>query len=156
MIKQKPVSVPNAAFIFCRYTLAVIVWLGFILKAKELILVSFLLLALSALLKIKKAPLVFFYTNTINKIIKSKDIILNEYSMRFAHIMGTIIGFICVILLYSINEGVGWWIVLLFAILKTVSAVGFCPAAKMYECMGNGKCCAFLKKKKKEDKGKKL
>jgi len=142
----KLVSVSKAAFAFCRYTIAILVWLALFLKNKPLVLLVFAILALSAILKIKRAPLILLYTYTINKIFPSKTEILEEKAMRFAHTLGTILALICIIFLYLINEKVGWIIVLIFAILKTISAFGYCPASKMYSCMMSGGCCALTKR----------
>ncbi len=146
MTKYKPVSVSKAGFAFCRYTIAILVWLSFIFQITWILLLVFLILAFSALLKVQKAPLILFYKYTIGKIIKSEDEILNENAMRFAHTMGTVLCLICLLFLYFINAKIGWALVLIFAILKTVSAFGMCPASKLYECMGNDSCCAFIKK----------
>ncbi len=146
MTKYKPISVPKTAFAFCRYSVAVLVWISFILKIKWILIVVLLILAISALLKIQKAPLVLLYQYTVNKIIKSKEEILNEHAMKFAHTMGTILCLLCLIFLYFVNENIGWGLTFLFAILKTISAVGMCPASKLYDCMGNKNCCAFIKK----------
>jgi len=146
MKKYKPVSVSVAGFAFCRYTIAVLVWLSLIFQIKWLLVIVFLILALSALLKIQKAPMILLYKYTIGKIVKSKDEILNEHAMKFAHTMGTILSLICLLFLYFINVNVGWVLVFVFAVLKTISAFGMCPASKLYECMGNDSCCAFMKK----------
>lgn len=146
MIKYKPVSVSKAGFAFCRYAIAVLVWLSLLLQIKWLLVVVFLILALSALFKIEKAPLILFYKYTIGKIIKLKEEVLNEHAMKFAHTMGTILSLICLLFLYFINVKVGWILVSIFAILKTISAFRMCPASKLYECMGNDSCCAFMKK----------
>jgi hypothetical protein len=146
MKKVKPVSVSSAGFTFCRYGVAVLVWLSFLLQIKCIMLVVFLILAFSALLKIEKAPMILLYKYTLGKIVKSKEEILNEHAMRFAHTMGTVISFICLLFLYFININIGWALVFVFAILKTISAFGVCPASKLYECMGNDSCCAFIKK----------
>jgi len=146
MTKYKPVSVSKAAFAFCRYTVAILVWLSLLLRIEWLLVIVFLILATSALFKIEKAPLILLYKYTINKIIKSKEEILNENAMRFAHTMGTILSLICLLFVYFINAPIGWVLVFVFAILKTISAFGMCPASKLYECMGNKNCCAFIKK----------
>jgi hypothetical protein len=146
MKKYKPVSVSVAGFAFCRYSVAILIWVSLLLHIKWLLVVVFLILAFSALLKIEKAPMILLYKYTIGKIIKSKEEILNERAMRFAHIMGTILCLICLLFLYCINVNVGWILVFVFAILKTISAFGMCPASKLYECMGNDSCCAFIKK----------
>ena len=146
MTKYKPVSISKAGFAFCRYTIAILVWVSFLLKIKWLLIIVLLILAISAWLRVQRAPLVVLYEYTINKIIKSKEEILNEYAMKFAHTMGTILCLICLVFLYFVDENIGWGIVFLFAILKTISAVGMCPASKLYNCMGNKNCCAFMKK----------
>lgn len=146
MKKYKPVSIPSGAFLFCRYGIAILVWAAYILKMKELMLAVSILFVLSVLLKIKRSPLILFYRYTINKIIKSKEEVLNEHAMWFAHILGSILSIICLILLYFMSEKAGWIAVLIFAILKSISAIGFCPASKLYECATSDSCCTFLKK----------
>lgn len=146
MKKYKPVLVPKAAFVFCRYSIALLVWLSLILQSKPIMIVVFVILLLSAIFKIQKAPMILFYSYTINKLIKSKDEILNEHAMRFAHTIGTIFSFICLILLYGVGGLTGWIAVFCFTLLKTISALGFCPASKLFECANNDSCCAFIKK----------
>lgn len=146
MKKYKPVSVSKSAFAFCRLSLAILIWLSLIFHSKPILIFVFVVFLLSAIFKIKKAPMILLYSYTINKIIKSKDEILNEHAMRFAHIMGSVFSFICIILLYFVSEKVGWTAVFIFALLKSISAFGFCPASKLYECSTNDSCCAFAKK----------
>ncbi|MFA6145761.1 MAG: DUF4395 family protein [Patescibacteria group bacterium] len=147
MKKYKPVAIPKAAFVFCRYSIAILIWLSLIFHLKGILIFVFIIFVLSAIFKIKRAPLILLYSNTINKIVKSKDEILNEYAMRFAHIMGSVFSLICLFLLYFVNERAGWIAVFILAILKSISAFGFCPASKLYECATNdSSCCAFIKK----------
>lgn len=150
MKKFKPVSIPVGAFAFCRYSVAVLVWASLIFQIRWGIVLVFLILLFSAILKIKRAPMIAFYSYTVNKMAKSRDVIVNEHAMRFAHIMGTFLSLICLIFLYLINENIGWIVVFFFAILKSISAFGFCPASKLYECMGSDSCCAFAKKMRKK------
>lgn len=146
MKKYKPVAVPKAAFAFCRYSMAILIWLSLILHLKFILVFVFIIFLLSAIFKIKRAPMILLYSYTFNKMRKSKDEILDEYAMRFAHIMGSIFSLICLFLLYFASEQAGWIAVFIFAILKSISALGFCPASKLYECATNEKCCAFIKK----------
>ncbi|MDD5031660.1 MAG: DUF4395 family protein [Patescibacteria group bacterium] len=146
MKKYKPVAVPKAAFAFCRYSIAILIWLSLIFHLKIILIFVFIIFLLSAILKIQRAPMILFYSYTINKISKSADEILNEHAMRFAHIMGSIFSLICLFLLYFVSEQVGWIAVFIFALLKSISAFGFCPASKLYECATNDSCCAFIKK----------
>jgi len=103
MTKYKPVSISKAGFAFCRYTIAILVWVSFLLKIKWLLIIVLLILAISAWLRVQRAPLVVLYEYTINKIIKSKEEILNEYAMKFAHTMGTILCLICLVFLYFVD-----------------------------------------------------
>jgi hypothetical protein len=146
MPKYKPVSVPSAAFVFCRYTIAILIWLSLILQNRVILFVVLGIFILSAVLRIKRAPLIVLYAYTVNKIIKSKEVILNEYAMRFAHTVGIVFSLISLGLLYFVNDLAGWIMVFLFALLKSVSALGFCPAAKLYDCATNGSCCMLAKK----------
>ena len=143
---DKIVSVPKGAFIFCRYSVAIFIWLAFILKIRWLVILVFVILALSAILKVRKAPMILIYSWTINKIFKSKEELLSEKGMRFAHTLGATFSLIALIFLYFGNVQVGWIIVFVLAILKTISAFGFCPASKLYSCATNGSCCAFVKR----------
>lgn len=147
MKKYKPVSISSGSFMFCRIAMAVIIWVAFIFKLKFILIIAFLIFLASFVLKIKRAPMIVLYDLSINKIFKSNDELLNEYAMSFAHMIGSIFSFICIIFLYFISDKIGWGLVLVFAILKSISAVGFCPASKLYECATGDSCCAFVKKK---------
>lgn len=146
MKKYKPVSVSKAAFAFCRISLAVLIWLSLIFHSKSILLFVFFIFVLSAILKIKRAPMIYFYSQTIDRIFKSRDEVLNEHAMAFAHKTGSVFSFICLVLLFFVSEKVGWTAVFIFALLKSISAFGFCPASKLYECSTNDSCCAFAKK----------
>lgn len=146
MKRYKPVAVSKAAFAFCRLSLAILIWASWLLRSKELLIFVLFVFVLSAILRVQKAPMILLYSLTVGKAIKSKDEILNEHAMLFAHIMGSVFSVICLLILYFINERAGWNAVLIFALLKSVSALGFCPASKLYECATNDSCCAFIKK----------
>ena len=143
-ISYRPVSVPKAAFFFCRYSIAVFVWLAFILRNPWILALVAVIMFFSALLKIRRAPMIVLYSYTIDKIWKSPREILNENAMKFAHIIAVILSAVCLLGLL-INPYLGWFLTFCFAILKTISAVGFCPASKLYECAGSDKCCSFAK-----------
>lgn len=153
-MKQQITSIKSAEFLFCRIGVMILVWLAFFLKIKELVLLSFFILLLSAIFTVKYAPMILIWRYTFGLFIKSKDEILNVKAMRFAHSLGTIIAGICVMLLYFGNQTIGWGFVLFFAIMKTISALGFCPASKLYVCMSSGTCCAFSRKVKEIRKDK--
>ncbi len=137
-------KISKNAFRFCKITITILAYLAYIFKSKELILLVFLLLLFSAILKIRRAPLIFIYSNTIDKIFHSKKIDLDEKAMRFAHSLGSIFSGLCVLLVY-LNLKFAWILVLIFAIMKTISAFGYCPGEKVYSCMKNG-CCKITQK----------
>jgi hypothetical protein len=146
MRECKPVSVPKAAFIFCRYTLTVMVWAALIFQWKWMAVITCLILLLSAFLKIGRAPLIVLYTCTCNRLFKSSHEVLDENAMRFAHSLGGIINLFAVFFLYLIHEPVGWVILFCLGVIKTIGAIGFCPASKLYNCLTSDECCRFLKK----------
>lgn len=145
MAEFKAVSISNAGYVFCRFTVAIIFWIAVILQMKELVLAGFVILLLSALLKVRRAPLIWIYTETIDKIFPSKKIIVDEKGIRFAHIVGTVVSFVCLFFLYIGNPAIGWTLTVFLAILKTSAAFGFCSALKLYNCMNAGTCCRIGK-----------
>ncbi len=138
------VKVSKNGFYFCKFSVMILAWLGFFLRNKEIILIAFLILLLSAILKIRRAPMIVLYSFTVDKLFKPKKIELDETAMRFAHTLGSIFSGFCVLMLYS-DFKLGWALVLLFAIMKTISAFGFCPGEKIYSCVKGG-CCGIIKK----------
>ncbi len=137
-------KISKNAFIFCKITITLLVWISYFLKSKELILTAFLLLLFSAILKIRRAPLIFLYSNTIDKIFSSRKMEINETAMRFAHTLGSLFSGMCVLFVY-LNVRFAWGFVLIFAVTKTISALGYCPGEKVYSCMKNG-CCSVTRK----------
>jgi hypothetical protein len=139
-------TVPKAAFFFCRYSMAVLAWLAWACELKPLLIFIFVILVLSALLTIRRAPLVLLYTHTLHRLFPSPLEELSVSSMRFAHTLGSIFAGVCLLLIYT-DAWVGWRFTLLFCIMKTISALGLCPAYKLHRCMTSGSCCAFLKQR---------
>ncbi|HLN53363.1 MAG TPA: DUF4395 family protein [Lentimicrobium sp.] len=141
MAIYRPVTINRASFAFCRLSMAIIIWLAFIFKSEILLLLTTSIFLLSAILRIQKAPMIRLYDITAGRIIKSGDIIIDSNSMFFAHSIACILSLICLLLVTLVDESWTWRTVLLFAILKSVSALGFCPAARFYNCTLNGNCC---------------
>ncbi len=151
MAKYKVVSISKNGFAFCRYTVALLIWSSLIFQIKELMIIVFIILASSAILTVKRAPLVWLYTVTIDKLFPSKREIVNEKGMRFAHTLGTTLAAIAILFLFFINEKVGWGVVFLFAVLKSFSALGYCSGLKLYNCLNNGQCCRFKGQEKNKN-----
>jgi len=141
------VAIPKGAFIFCRYTMALLIWLAFLLKIKMLVGVVCVLLVLSALLSIRRAPLVWLYSMTIERMFPSSEAWLSPAGMRIAHSMGAAFAALCLLFLYGINERAGWYLTFCYCVVKTISAIWACPVYKLYACMKSGNCCTFLKRK---------
>ncbi|MFH0804794.1 MAG: DUF4395 family protein [Patescibacteria group bacterium] len=145
MTKYKPVTIPSAAFAFCRYGTAAMLWIALILQSKLLVATVVAIFLFSYVLKVARAPMIVLYTYTVNLLWRSRDEVVNEHAIRFAHLIGSVLGLLCLFLLYLVNDVVGWVAVGLLAALKSLSALGFCPATKLYDC-ANGGSCSFLGK----------
>jgi hypothetical protein len=141
MAGVKPVSVSKGAFAFCRYSIALLLWVAVILRMKELVLAAFIILTLSVILKVKRAPLIVLYTYTVDRLFPAGQVILDEKGIRFAHAVGAVMSGLCLILLYFISPRAGWALTVLLAVLKTSAAFGFCSALKLYQCVNGGTCC---------------
>jgi hypothetical protein len=137
------VEIRSDAFAFCRYSIMVLVWIAFFFRLKWLVLVVFAILAFSAIFTVKYSPMILIYQYTFGFFYKSKTEPLAVDGMRFAHILGTVLAGIAVLFLFFLNTPLGWGFTLFLAIMKTVSAVGLCPAYKLYNCMKSGGCCSF-------------
>lgn len=149
MSRLKPVQVSSNAFRFCRLSVALIFWIAFFLHSKELIILNFVIMLFSAILKINHAPLVVLWTQTIDKIRPSKTEVVDENGMVFAHGLGATLSLIALIILYSGFTTAGWIFVFFLCLLKTSSAFGYCGGLKLYMCMNSGSCCRVGKVVKK-------
>ena len=132
---------------FCKIGILILIWSGILIKIKEFIALAFIILLLSAILKIKKSPLIWIYSKIFDKKTKSKDKIkLNIRGIQFAHGLGaTILGF-CVILLYIIPK-TGWTLTIIFGIIKIITSLGHCPVEKAYICITKKGGCYKLNHK---------
>jgi len=141
---MKPVTIPSHAFIFCRYSISVLVWLAYLLHSTGWLIAAAVLLGLSAILKVRRAPLIWLYSRTFMRLRWSPEEVVDETAMRFAHTLGTVFALACLAAVW-LNPKIGWPLTLLFALMKTVSALGFCPASKLFTCATNTSCCPMTK-----------
>lgn len=151
MSAYKPVTISKGAFAFCRYSIAIMIWIALLFQIKGLVVITFVILLFSYILKVERAPLVFLYTVTIDKLVPSDKELVDEKGIRFAHLVGTIFSGLCCLLLFYSPSPIGWVVTFLLAILKTSAAFGFCSALKLYTCMTSGTCCRvgrFVRRKK--------
>lgn len=151
MGKCRPVEITEGSFAFCRYSLAALLWIAFFLKNAILLEGTLVFLVLSVILRARRAPLIWFYRNTIDRVLKSKSLYVNELAIRFAHMVGAVVGGIGLGLILMGIPFFGWGVIGILAILKTSGAMGYCGAMKLYDCLHNenGQCCRFGKKAKK-------
>ena len=149
MAAFKPATISKGSFAFCRIVVAGLLWLSIILQIKWLVGVVFVIMLFSAILKVKKAPLILLYKYTADKIKKSENVIVDEKGIFISHLVGAIFSLICLALLYFVNPIAAWIVTGLFAVLQTSAACGFCSALKLYTCMTSGNCCRVGKLAKK-------
>lgn len=144
------VTIQNNAFIFCRYTLAILCWLALVFRDQAIWLLGavFVIMTISVILKVDRAPLVWLWTNTLGRSIPSKDVVLDVAGMRFAHTLAAVLALVAISLIWR-GSPIAWWVVAALALLKTMSAVSACPAYKLYGCVirGGGSCCRWTRKR---------
>jgi hypothetical protein len=139
------VQIPRSAFTFCRVSLTVLLWVAFFTHETWLVGVTTCILILSALLKVHRSPLVVLYTVTILRLRPTHHFeFLDVAAMRFAHGMGAALALTTFIALL-LRPSMGWYVLLGFCLLKTVSAFGLCPASKLFICLRKGGCCALTR-----------
>lgn len=149
MAKFKPATISNGSFVFCRASVAILLWISILLQLKWLVAVVFFIMILSAIFKVEKAPLILVYKYTLEKVKPSNNVIVDETGIYVSHLVGGIFAGFCLLLLYFKENPWGWIVTALFAILQTSAAFGFCSALKLYTCMAGGNCCRFGKYAKK-------
>jgi hypothetical protein len=142
---MKPVTIPTHGFVFCRYSIAVLVWVAFLLHSIWCLAIAGVILALSAILKVGRAPMIVLYSKTFLRFYRSPEEVVDETAMRFAHLMGTGFALACLVSI-CVNARFGWRLTFLFALMKTISAFGFCPASKLFTCASNTSCCPVTKR----------
>jgi len=142
---MRPVMISSGAFWFCRISVAVFLWVGFALKAAWLVHLSTAILLASCVLGVNRAPLIVLYSGLEKLLLKRPPgTMVDINAMRFAHALGSGFALLCSLLLVF-HFRYAWGVVLLFALIKSISAAGFCPAEKLFACVG-GQCCVGRKK----------
>jgi protein-S-isoprenylcysteine O-methyltransferase Ste14 len=137
--------VPRAAFAFCRISLTMLLWLALWYDSVWLVTAVFAILLLSAIVKVQHSPVIQLYQQTVLRIFPTWHFeLLDVPAMRFAHTMGMMMS-LAVILAMLADSQIGWFGLLAFCLLKTVAALGYCPASKLFACMKNGGCCALTR-----------
>ncbi len=139
-----PVTISKGSFAFCRWSMTLLVWSGFFFQTEGIISFLFFLLLASAVLTIKYAPLIRLFS-LFEDLFKLKKnlIMLDTKGMRFAHALGALMSGSCMLLLYY-DFKFAWAGVFIFAVIKSISALGVCPGEKLYKCINDNNCCSII------------
>ena len=154
MIGYEPVSVSRNGFMFCRWSVTVMAWAGVIWRVPWLIVVSAVIMAASAILTVRRAPMISLWTWVVEHGSPHRTEVLDAGGMRFAHIVATMaLGIPWAVLQFGpLASAEAMWRILIFvAAFKTLGALGFCPASRMFTCLlqgAGGNCCSWLKGRK--------
>jgi len=139
------VQIPRPAFLFCRVFLTALLWVALGFHLTWLVGAVFVILVFSSLLKVQRSPLIVLYSATVLRVRPTEHYeFLDVAAMRFAHGMGAALALASFIVLWN-QPDAGWWVLLAFCLLKTVSACGLCPASKLFVCLRKGGCCALTR-----------
>ena len=151
MTKYQMATVPKKGFAFCRYTIAILLWITVILlfiNIKWMIFIPFIIMLISGILTVKRAPLIMLYKVLFDREGKGETDVLNVSSIRFSHFVGSFFCIIIIMFLYVFKIDIVAYIFLgILTILQTIAAFGYCSAQKLYECLVLGKNCCNLGKK---------
>ena len=143
--------VPKKAFAFCRFSISILFWVTSILlffNIRWMIFVPFIIMLLSGILTVKRAPLIVFYKLLFDRNGKGETDVLNVNSIRFSHYVGATFSLIVILFLYVFKvDIVAYIFVGILTILQTIAAFGYCSAQKLYECLVLGKNCCNLGRK---------
>ena len=120
-----------------------------IFQAQPLLGVCAVVMVASAILTVRRAPMVVLYTVLVERFKPSQVVVLDATGLRLAHVVAAV--GLAVPLAYlqwgDANQALGAWRFLYaLALFKTAGAMGFCAVSRMFTCMvGGGSCCAFLR-----------
>lgn len=143
-MKYQPVSIHSDSFLFCRYGVAILLWLAIIFNQTWILLLTFAIFVVSAVMGVNKAPMILFFDSTFGKLRKNRGTaILDTHDIRFVHSLAAIFNGLVLILFYLGFHEASKVVLYIFSILKTASAFGYCPASKLRTCVlgSSGSCC---------------
>lgn len=151
MTKYQMATIPKKGFAFCRYTIAILLWVTVIMlffKIKWMIFIPFAIMILSAILTVRRAPLIMLYKLLFDRKGKGETDVVNVSSIRFSHYVGSFFALTVILFLYVFKINIIAYIFLgILTILQTIAALGYCSAQKLYECLVLGKNCCNLGRK---------
>jgi len=148
MAAFKPVVISKEGFVFCRVTIAALLWLAAALSNIWPIAITLLIMLLSAAFKVERAPLILLWKYTMERFLPGSPEVVDERGIFVSHVTGAAFAALCLGLL-CFSPMAGWIATVIFALLQTSAACGFCSALKLYTCLTGGNCCRFGRQAKK-------
>ena len=128
MISTQMAIVSKKAFAFCRFTICILFWSTSILlffDIKWTIFVPFIIMLLSGILTVKRAPLILLYKVLFDRDNKAETDVLNVSSIRFSHYVGATFSLIVILFLYVFKiDIVAYIFVGILTVLQTIAAFG--------------------------------
>jgi protein-S-isoprenylcysteine O-methyltransferase Ste14 len=145
-LPTRQVVVSAAGFRTCRFVTAALLWAAYFTHSVWLLAAALVLLALNALLGIRRAPLVALYTATLGRLWPGAAEQVDESGLRFGHsVAACAVGVSAWIIGAAASPAAGWTVVMWVAIFKTAAAVAGCPVSSMWSCLARGgTCCSRL------------
>lgn len=151
MTKYQMATVPKKGFAFCRFTIAILLWITLIstfFGIKWFIFIPFAVMFLSGVLTVRRAPLILLYKVLFDREGKGETDVLNVSSIRFSHFVGSTFCLLILLFFYVFKINIVSYILLgILTFLQTIAAFGYCSAQKLYECLVLGKNCCNLGRK---------
>ena len=151
MVRYQMATVSKKGFAFCRFTIAIMLWITVVLLffgIKWGIFVPFSIMFVSGILTVRRAPLIALYTILFDRKGLGETDVLNVSSIRFSHFVGSAFSIIVILFLYVFKINIVAYIFLgILTVLQTIAAFGYCSAQKLYECIVLGKNCCNLGKR---------
>lgn len=141
----KPVEVTAGSFAFCRWSLAAVLWGALLARQPWLVAATGLVLAVSAGVGVGRAPMIALWRLSGERLWPSQVVVLDERAMRFAHGAGAVLCSLSWLLLVTAPRA-GLVALVALVILKTVGALGFCTASRLYSCAAKGGCCGLTRR----------
>jgi len=141
------VSTKKQSVAFCKYVIAGLLWTAVFFRSIAFVYAVFVIMLISALTGVHRAPLVKLFDLTFAKYMKTSEIYINMYSMRFAHVFGCVFCVLISLSYYFLPHIVSFILTVILALLQLIAACGYCSAQKLYECVVcNSNCCRLGKK----------
>jgi hypothetical protein len=147
-MKYYPVTILSDAFIFCRYSVALLLWIALIFNQISILWLTLIIFIFSAFLGIARAPMIVLYTSTFGKLFSNRPkIVVDVHDIRFVHTLAASINAIILVLFLFGFQFAARSLLVIFVLLKSASAIGYCPASKLRKCVlgEGGTCCSVSK-----------